>query len=272
VDFRPFEVEVFGEGPPMILLPGLSCPGEVWDTTVAHYEDSYECHVVSIAGFGGTPGSFSGPFLEPVMDGLVDYLAAHQLEDPVIVGHSLGGFLALQLGAEHPEIPRALMIVDSLPFLFGVTNPGATEAQAQQAALGMRGYFESIDDATYEAQIRSGVSSRPMVLKDEDHEKIVEWGLASDRATVTNAMTELYSTDLRDDLGAIQCPTLVLGAWRGYEAFTDKERTEDRLKSQYAELEGVKIVVGDKARHFIMWDDAEWMFAEMDSFLVGVSE
>lgn len=48
-----FEVTVTGHGRPVILLPGLTCPGAVWDATVARYRGQYQCHVVSLAGFGG---------------------------------------------------------------------------------------------------------------------------------------------------------------------------------------------------------------------------
>ena len=40
---QPFQVQVTGHGRPVILIPGLSCPGEVWDSTVAHYKDNYQC-------------------------------------------------------------------------------------------------------------------------------------------------------------------------------------------------------------------------------------
>ena len=52
---RPFAVTVTGSGRPMVLIPGLACGGSVWDATVAHYKASYECHVVTLAGFAGQP-------------------------------------------------------------------------------------------------------------------------------------------------------------------------------------------------------------------------
>ena len=54
-DASSFEVRVTGSGRPMILIPGLACPGAVWDSTVARFSNQYECHIISIAGFGGTP-------------------------------------------------------------------------------------------------------------------------------------------------------------------------------------------------------------------------
>ena len=52
---QPFQVKVSGHGQPMILIPGLSSSGETWDTTVDHYKDRFECHVLTVAGFAGVP-------------------------------------------------------------------------------------------------------------------------------------------------------------------------------------------------------------------------
>ncbi|UOQ74823.1 alpha/beta fold hydrolase [Hymenobacter cellulosilyticus] len=49
-----FTVKVVGKGQPMLLIPGLTCPGVVWDATVAHYQKQYQCHIVSLAGFGAS--------------------------------------------------------------------------------------------------------------------------------------------------------------------------------------------------------------------------
>lgn len=38
-----FKVEVSGKGKPIILIPGYSCSGEVWNETVAHLKNKYEC-------------------------------------------------------------------------------------------------------------------------------------------------------------------------------------------------------------------------------------
>src|SRR5262249_21387662 len=108
---EPFTVRVAGHGPAMILVPGLSCPGEVWDSTVAHYQDRYEMHVLSIAGFAGVP-RVPGAMLTPIREALAQYIRAHRLEKPVILGHSLGGFVALDLAAHHPDLPGPLVIVD----------------------------------------------------------------------------------------------------------------------------------------------------------------
>jgi N-formylmaleamate deformylase len=261
-----FTVKVTGHGRPMILIPGLSCPGEVWDTTVAHFKDRYECHVISLAGFGGTPAK-AGPVLEPARDALIAYIESHKLVRPVIVGHSLGGSLTLALGANKPDLVGPLVIVDGLPFLSGATRPGITAEQARASAEGMKKHFSTIDDATYRQTVLSGAMTRAMVVSDKDHERIIAWGLASDRATVTEAMTELYSTDLREDLARITAPSLVLGSWAGYKPYTDRARTESIYREQFYQLRNVSIVLSDTAHHFIMFDEPQWMFEQIESFL-----
>src|SRR6185295_20323337 len=72
-------VDVTGKGQPMLLIPGLTCPGDVWRETVAHYSSRFECHVVSLGGFGGRP-RFEGPFLGTARDSLLAYIRSHNLK------------------------------------------------------------------------------------------------------------------------------------------------------------------------------------------------
>ncbi|MGD0869858.1 MAG: alpha/beta hydrolase [Bryobacteraceae bacterium] len=263
---EPFQVKVTGHGRPMILIPGLSSSGEAWDTTVARYKNRFECHVLTVAGFAGVP-RVPAPMLDRVRDGLADYIRKQKLDHPVIIGHSLGGFLALDLAAKYPDLPGRLVIVDSYPFLAGVADAQATPASAREAAAQMRQYIGGQTQDMYERYVKSGVGTRTMVEKESDFDRITAWGLASDRTAAADAMAELYVADLRDDLARIKVPTLVFGAWIGYKQYTDRARTEANLRSQYAKLAGVEIQVTDIAHHFIMWDDPDWMFAHLDRFL-----
>jgi N-formylmaleamate deformylase len=89
-----FQVKVSGHGQQMILIPGLSSSGETYNSTVEHYKDRFECHVLTLAGFVGVP-RVPAPFLDTVRDGVAAYIRDKKLNKPVIVGHSLGGFIRL---------------------------------------------------------------------------------------------------------------------------------------------------------------------------------
>jgi len=263
-----FQVQVSGRGRPMILIPGLSSSGEVWNSTVEHYRDHYECHALTVAGFAGV-ARVEGPMLDPVRDAIASYIREKNLNRPVLVGHSLGGYWALAVASKYPLLAGPIVIVDAYPFLAGLTDPAATPETASANAAEMRSYLGLQSQDMYERYVRSGLSTCPMVTKESDLETLIAWGLASDRSAVTNAMSELLAADLRDDLAAIESPALVLGAWIGFRQYTDRERTEANLRRQYSKLEGVEIHVTDTASHFIMWDDPEWMFTRMDRFLGG---
>ncbi|MEO7974897.1 MAG: alpha/beta hydrolase, partial [Thermoanaerobaculia bacterium] len=109
-----FDVQVTGRGPAVVLIPGLLSSGEVWDTTVARYRDRYTLHVLTLAGFGG-PAPIGAPFLPRVRDELIRYVQAEHLDRPIVVGHSLGGFLAFWVGATAPDLVGGIVAVDGVP-------------------------------------------------------------------------------------------------------------------------------------------------------------
>src|SRR5436190_21338089 len=85
---RAISVTVTGSGRPMILIPGLACGGNVWDATVAHFKNTYECHVVTISGFAGQP-AVSDASVATVIEELKSYIRDKKLQRPIIIGHSL---------------------------------------------------------------------------------------------------------------------------------------------------------------------------------------
>jgi pimeloyl-ACP methyl ester carboxylesterase len=267
-DSAAFQVKVTGHGRPMILIPGLASPGAVWDSTVAHFKDHYECHVISLAGFAGTPAQpVTGPLLAGVREELATYIRRLKLAHPVIVGHSLGGFLALDLAANHPDLAGQLVIVDSLPFLMGIMKPGATADDAKQFAAVASSSFSQMKPEAYAQMIRNGPNGSTMAASSADLDRIIAWGLASDPATVSRAMGELYSADLRPLLPKIKCQALVLAAWIGYAPYSNHQFAEQAYSSQYAGLADTSLKISDTARHFIMFDDPQWMFTQIENFL-----
>lgn len=260
-----FRVDVRGSGAPVILIPGLASSGEVWKETAAHLCGPRQCHVLTLAGFAGQPALPQGELLPSAEQQLADYIAANKLDKPTIIGHSLGGFLAMKLASDHPDKVGRLVIVDSLPALGATRVPTATAEQLQAGAARMRDAMAQQDPAAYAASQQQVVSS--MVTASADVERVMAWGRASDRATVIDAMYRIMATDLRGDVAHIKAPTLVLGTWAAYKSFAPKEAVEATFRAQYAKLPGVQIELADTARHFIMYDDPNWMYDRIDNFL-----
>jgi pimeloyl-ACP methyl ester carboxylesterase len=261
-----FKVDVTGKGAPIILIPGLGSSGEVWDGTVARYcgQGKHQCHVVTLAGFAGVP-AIDGPLLPAAEQQLSDYIAANKFDRPVVIGHSLGGFLGMKLAAGHPGQVGRLIIVDTLPALGATQMPSITRAQLKEMADGMRKHMLEQDAATFGAGQLQSV--RGMITKQEDIDRVVGWGKRSDRTTVINAMADMMADDLRQDISRIKAPTLVLGSWIAYKDYGSKPLFEQMYKMQYQQLAGVKVELADTARHFIMYDDPAWMYDRIDNFL-----
>jgi N-formylmaleamate deformylase len=258
----PFGVRVTGHGPPMILIPGLASSGDVWNTTVAHEQDRFTCHVIELPGFAGRP-RIPAPVLSTVRDALAGYIRDHHLDHPVIVGHSLGGFLALDLARSYPDLPGKLVIVDSLPFLPAASNPAATVESTRGFAGAIRTGVLSSSDAAFEQQERGILAT--MITDPAQQEVALGWVMRSDRSAVADALVEIMTTDLRPRLGAITAPTLVVETWTGWGV--GREAVEQNYTRQYAELRGAKLVAADTAKHFVMFDDPAFLFGQMDAFV-----
>ena len=261
-----FHVDITGKGKPMILIPGFASSGKTWDTTVARYKDRYQCHVLTLAGFAGEP-RIEAPFLETVRKDLAIYIRKNKLDKPVIVGHSLGGFMALWLAEQEPDLVGPLVIVDSLPFLAGVMQPDATADSVKPMAENMRKMFSGPPTAETEKTAESSIKA--MVTKPEDFEMILAWSKKSDRIAEGDAMYEMMTTDLRDDLDKITSPAIVIGTWIGYKQYgVTREQVEKNFRLQYAKMKNYQLVLSDKARHFVMLDDPEGFFEATGGFLL----
>lgn len=104
------DVRTAGHGEPeIIFLPEPGAPGAEWDHVVARFEVGYRCHVF-------TPTPRTDRSLGEAAGAVVAYVRAQGLVRPVLVGHGLGGVLALTVALQVPELPGRLVLVDSLPF------------------------------------------------------------------------------------------------------------------------------------------------------------
>lgn len=267
--FRDLKIEVIGEGRPLLMIPGLNSSADVWrETCAALQKDKVQCHMVQLPGFAGQPAIGSEHFLDDMRDRLLAYVDERKLKHPMVIGHSLGGFLATSMAVKQPGTFERVVIVDALAFLGAVQNPAATAESVRPMAEGMRKGMLAQDEATYLAATANAVKG--MAHDPRRVETLEAWGKASDRATTTQAMFELMTTDLRGSLDQVRAPTLVLGAWAAYAQYgATKESTAAIYKAQYAKLEGVRIELSEGGYHFLMWDDPQWLQAQVRGFLVN---
>lgn len=261
-------VEVRGSGPDVVLIPGLGSSPEVWESTIAAVP-GHRYHLVQVAGFAGKPpgANASGPIIEPVAEEIARYIAEAGLDRPALVGHSLGGTLAMVVAARHPERISRLMVVDMLPFV-GVmfTPPGvpATPDVVRPIAAQVRLGIVGATGATRRAATEQAMAA--MVRSETLRPRALAHSLSSDPAVAGQAMYELITTDLRPELARIQVPMTVLWV-RAPNAPLDEAQMEQLFHGSYANAPQAQLVHVPDAYHFIMWDAPEAFQRELRRFL-----
>jgi pimeloyl-ACP methyl ester carboxylesterase len=198
-------------------------------------------------------------------DRVLAYVDHAKLKRPDLIGHSLGGFLGLELSIKAPERFGHVIIVDSLPFLGAAQNPAATAETVRPMAEGMRAGMLAADATSYGAQLRAGVAN--LSNHADRIPTLAAWGGASDRNTTTQAFYELMTTDLRPALAGARTPTLVLGSWASYAPYgATQASTQATFAKQYAAHPNVRIKLSESGYHFLMWDDPTWLQQQVREF------
>ena len=138
IEIQSFEVNVVGEGKPIILIHGFNSSPKTWDKTIDELKDNYECHILDLAGFTGSDPIKTDHYLSKVAEDIKFYIEQKKLDKPAIIGHSMGGLISLMLTSKSTELVGPQIIVDSLPFLAAAQNPTATVESVKGMAENMK--------------------------------------------------------------------------------------------------------------------------------------
>ena len=249
-----FEVEVVGEGSPLLFFPGFTCTDEVWEDQVAELSKDYECHVFTFAGFGDVaPIEF--PWYPKIEEAILGYIEENNLQNAIGIGHSLGGTLALSLASEKP-IFQKLVIVDALAstgaLMFPNYNPDDMVYDSpynnQLLAMGEEDF----------SKMATGMASG-MTMNKEKQGQIIEWMKKADRKTYVYGYTDYLKVDLREEVGKIKIPVTILAATQPY----GEEMARQTYQEQYKNLSDFELKFANGASHFIMYDQPEWFLNEL---------
>lgn len=256
---QPVYVEVTGKGKPIVLIPGFTVPGNIWNPLIKNLEKNYECHIVTLAGFGGKePITF--PWLPKVNESLKNYILKNNLQNATIIGHSLGGTIATWLAVQKDLKLSEIILIDALPASGALMIPDfdpknlAYESPYNNQQLAM-------DDITFE-QTATAMSKGMSTIKSEQ-ERIKNWILEADRQTYVYGYTDYLKLDLREDLKNISIPVTIIAASKPY----GEEMVKQTYKRQYANLKDYEFIIAQDSAHFIMLDKPDWFLEQIQMIL-----
>lgn len=106
--------KIFGQGTPLIVMHGLFGMLDNWQSFARSWSDDYQVHILDLRNHGKSP--HSDEFSYDVMsDDLLEYMQDHDIKKAHILGHSMGGKLAMLFAALNPDKVNKLIIADIAP-------------------------------------------------------------------------------------------------------------------------------------------------------------
>ena len=103
-----------GEGRPIIILHGLFGSSDNWLSIAKILSEDNKVYSVDQRNHGQSPHDSEFNYSAMAND-LKEFLSNHQIENPIVIGHSMGGKVAMQFAVENPQMLEKVVIVDISP-------------------------------------------------------------------------------------------------------------------------------------------------------------
>jgi len=252
--FEPtrFTVETIGRGSDVILIPGLTSGREIWRAT-AGAVPGYRYHLIQVSGFAGEPsrGNRTGPVVAPLADEIARYIADRRLVRPAIVGHSMGGTLAMMVAARRPDLVGRIMVVDMLPQPAGLV--GGSARDMAPLADGIGGLLGTTGGRRLFSSFMEAFTPPDATARRSDPE------------VVGRAMRDLATTDLTGQLPRIRAPFTIVYGSPSREANAAIDRSFARA---YAAAPRARLIRIDGSGHMVMLDQPARFRGAMRDFLI----
>jgi len=253
----PFEVLKTGKGKQSILfIPGFASSGDVWNETKATFEKDFTCYTLTMAGFAGVKPQPNASF-ENWKTGIANFIKENKIEKPILIGHSMGGGLALAIAADYPDLVGKIVVVDAIPCLAALSDPSFKSKENNDCSAAVT-QLTSMTDAQF---LDMQKKTMPRLLADASKmDLVVDWSVKSDRATFGQMFCDFSNTDLREKISQIKCPALIL-----LESYFIN--LKPAIEGQYKNLKTADFQYATKGLHFIMYDDTAWYLEQLRTFL-----
>jgi pimeloyl-ACP methyl ester carboxylesterase len=249
-------VERFGSDgrPPIVLVPALFCGTWQWNGQIAALSTSHTVFAVTLPGFDGRAAIGGGALMARAAQSIDQLIRSRRLMHPILVGHSLGGTLAVYFGERYPsEVGGIVSAEGGFPI-------APTQAERDRLVDASVHPYETADRRTFEDILRRSML-RYVITRKEDVATIAPLAARSDPAALVDWMRAALSLDLTPQLSAIRVPFVEIvpfdtsiDPYRGFPSLDAKRRAYARWISHAPDG---KVVMIDHSRHFVMFDQPE---------------
>ncbi len=268
--FRSEVITVSARGPQnapdILFVPGLASTPAIWSREANRLDGRYRVHLVAIRGFGplaagtNTDRALSGPAAQEI----VRYIREQRLSRPAVVGHSLGGQIALRTAALAPNEIGRVMAVDSSPFFPSLVDARTTVDDVRPLAELARTALLFLGDAALDAQGRQ-LGQNLGGAADAVFGTLGWQG--GDRRVLAQGLYEVMTSDLRGSLPRITAPVTVVYGWSPSET-SPRAQVDGLFRAGYRGLPTAPTYERiEGAQHMVMIDRPTAFAEAMDRFL-----
>ncbi|MFQ3661025.1 MAG: alpha/beta hydrolase [Chloroflexaceae bacterium] len=253
IDNQMVHYEVFGRGRPVLFLHGWLGSWRYWFPTMEVVAERFRTYSFDFWGFGDSRRKRTRESIQAYSEQVIRFLDALGIDQVMLVGHSMGGMVALKTAINHPERIRRVVTVgapidgDSLSWLLKLTDrPFLADVFAYTPFL-RRLLFRFF----------LGQTSDPAV-----HE-VIDDSVKSSADTLRYAVSSMWRTDLRPELSRLRVPALIIHG--GRDDIVNPNQAE-----LFADVPMASIFTMPRSRHFPFLDEAPTFneallhFLEMD--------
>lgn len=257
-------------GHAVILIPGLQGGPWVWQQTIEHLQKNHVVYAVTLAGFDGVPAPADGGNLFDLADASLQQLIEQQkIDKPVLVGHSLGGTLALRFAGEHPELISGVLAVDGLPIFPGMERVSAEQRQAMAAQ--MQQQMGAATAEQFQAQ-SLGYMQKIGVIDPQLAARYAPMNARSDIKASAQYMAEDLAFDGRAALKNANVPIVEISPYNAPDFSTPPMLMSEAQKTAYyqsllGDAPNAKVVSISPSRHFVMLDQPVKFEQVLDGFI-----
>jgi pimeloyl-ACP methyl ester carboxylesterase len=245
VDHQMVHYEVFGHGRPVVFLHGWLGSWRYWFPTMERVAENFRTYSFDFWGFGESRRKSTYESIQSYSDQVIRFLDELGIDRCLLVGHSMGGMVALKTAINHPKrISRvaavgAPIVGDSLSWLLKLTDrPLFADAFARVPAFRRFMFHWFLGEA------------------DDQHvHEILDDSVKSSSTTLRNAVGSMWRTDLRPELSRLSVPALIVHGGRDEIVHPNQADLFDNVSS-------AEVVVMPESRHFPFLDEAE-LFNEL---------
>lgn len=262
-------VDSGGDKPPLVFVHGLSSYTSFWEYQLEAFTDTHRVLALDLPGYGAS-GRPDAELTPPwYAETITHWLTALEIEQATVVGHSMGGQIALTLALEHPTRVSALAL----------SAPAGLETFRPGAARWMKGWWHE-GRATYssEAEIRRSFSSGVFARTDEGVERLIEERVRMGRhpsfrgtsIAVSRSVAGMLDYPVADRLGEISVPTLIVFGTRDGlipNPIFNGGRTKSVAEKGATAITGSRLVMIPGAGHTVHHDAPEAFNEALRSFL-----